>query len=122
MSIHIICGAVYSSLYSTYVLCIYHAGESDFGGNLFATTTPISSRLTTTVFVTPFKDRVTLKGIETGILRLVLALGSSQPPGTFFKRDLAVPVNDTTCDKLSLRLEKSMVSLIESYPRISSPA
>ena len=79
-------------------MCLHNVGERDFGCNLFATT-PISicSRQTTTVFVTLFKDTVDLEGIETGTLRLVLAPGWSQPPGIFFKRDVAVSVNDTTC-------------------------
>ena len=50
----------------------------------------------TNVPITLVVDNVANEGIERGILRMRISEESTLPPNTFFKRDLAVIINDTT--------------------------
>ena len=76
----------------------------DFGGNLFASSTPIPLRSplfgTTDIPITLARDDIGQEGTERGILRMRIAEDSEQPAGTFFRRDLAVTINDTSSECL----------------------
>ena len=70
---------------------------SDFGGSILISTIPIVVGATpTNVPITLAVDNVGNEGIERGILRMRISEDSTQPPNTFFKRDLGVVINDTT--------------------------
>ena len=88
------------------IIILYNliSGERDFAVFTAKRNRVISVRpfISTSVFITLLEDSVAQEGIETGTLRLVLAPGSSQPVGTFFKRDLAVTVQDTSCEHITL--------------------
>ena len=78
-------------------MCI--SGQEDFATGLFAREPRvIRPALSEDVPITLNVDSVALEGIETGILRLVFAPGSSQPAGTFFRRDLLVAIMDTSSE------------------------
>ena len=72
----------------------------DFEGALFSTVTPITIRTSaqTSVSIILTVDNIAQEGIEHGTLRLVLAPEFQQPIGTFFRRDLAVTINDTSSE------------------------
>ena len=73
---------------------------ADFGGNLLTSSTPIPLRLpdfgNTNIPITLAVDNIGQEGTERGILRMRISEDSEQPPGTFFKRDLRVTINDTS--------------------------
>ena len=77
-------------------------GMADFGGNLLTSSTPISLRRqefgNTNIQITLAVDNIGQEGTERGILRMRIAEDSVQPPGTFFKRDLRVTINDTSSE------------------------
>ena len=77
-------------------------GMADFGGNLLTSSTPISLRRpsldNTTIPITLAVDNIGQEGTEMGILRMRIAEYSEQPPGTFFRRDLRVIINDTSSE------------------------
>ena len=78
------------------------SGKTDFGGSLLISTTPISLRRpsfgNTGILITLAVDDIAQEGTERGILRMRIAEDSEQPPGTFFKRDLRVTINDTSSE------------------------
>ena len=79
--------------------CRYNLGAADFDSSLFSRNARvIRAGRTNSIFISISVDNVAQEGAESGTLRLVFAPGSSQPAGTFFKRDLAVTVNDTTSE------------------------
>ena len=73
---------------------------ADFGGNLLTSSTPIPLRRpdfgNTNIPITLAVDNIGQEGTERGILRMRISEDSEQPPGTFFKRDLRVTINDTS--------------------------
>ena len=73
---------------------------ADFVGNLLTSSTPISLRRpdfgNTNIPITLAVDNIGQEGTERGILRMRISEDSEQPPGTFFKRDLRVTINDTS--------------------------
>ena len=75
---------------------------ADFGGNLLTSATPISLRRpafgNTNIPITLAVDNIGQEGTERGILRMRISEDSEQPPGTFFKRDLRVTINDTSSE------------------------
>ena len=75
---------------------------ADFGGNLLTSSTPISLRRPsfgdTNIPITLAVDNIGQEGTERGILRMRIAEDSEHPPGTFFKRDLRVTINDTSSE------------------------
>ena len=75
---------------------------TDFGGNLLTSTTPITLRRpsfgNTNIPITLAVDNIGQEGTERGILRMRISKDSEQPPGTFFKRDLRVTINDTSSE------------------------
>ena len=77
-------------------------GMADFGGNLLTSSTAISLRRpsfgNTNIPITLAVDNIGQEGIERGILRMRISEDSEQPPGTFFKRDLRVTINDTSSE------------------------
>ena len=77
----------------------HFSGRSDFGRNLL-TSSPLSLRRpsfgNTNIAITLAVDDIAQEGTERGILRMRIAEDSEQPPNTFFKRDLAVTINDNT--------------------------
>ena len=77
-------------------MCI--SEREDFDVGLFDSVYSIFPGFPATVAILQARDNVAQEGTESGTLRLVLAPGSSQPPGTFFKRDLTVTINDTTSE------------------------
>ena len=81
-------------------MCIL--GQEDFETGLFSQEPGDASVIRPTrpedISIILAVDNVAQEGIERGTLRLVLAPGSSPPPGTFFKRDLAVTVEDTSSE------------------------
>ena len=78
------------------------SGEGDFEqrlfSKLFADTNVIFASRKEYVSITLSIDSVAQEGTESGILRLVLAPHSEQPNNTFFKRDLAVTIIDTSSE------------------------
>ena len=78
----------------------HFSGRSDFGHNLLTSSSPISLHTlfigSTSISITLAVDNIGQEGIERGILRMRVADDSRRPPNTFFKRDLAVTINDTT--------------------------
>ena len=75
---------------------------ADFGGNLLTSSTPISLRRPdfgfTNIPITLAVDSVGQEGTERGILRMRIDEDSAHPPGTFFRRDLRVTINDTSSE------------------------
>ena len=72
---------------------------ADFGGNLLISTTPIPLHSApTNIPITAAVDNVGQEGTERGILRMRIAEDFDRPPNTFFKRDLAVRIIDTSCE------------------------
>ena len=72
---------------------------SDFGRSIFIPTAVRNSRFTpTNVSITLAVDNVANEGIERGILRMRISEDIILPSNTFFKRDLAVAINDTTSE------------------------
>ena len=75
---------------------------ADFGGNLLTSSTPISLRCpdfgNVNIPITLAVDNIGQEGTERGILRMRISEDSEQPPGTFFRRDLRVTINDTTSE------------------------
>ena len=73
---------------------------ADFGGNLLISTTPISLRRplfgNTNIPIILAVDNIAQEGTERGILRMRIAEDSQHAPGTFFRRDLRVTINDTS--------------------------
>ena len=75
---------------------------ADFGGNLLASSTPISLRRpvfgNANIPITLAVDNIGQEGTERGILRMRVADDSDRPPGAFFKRDLRVTISDTSSE------------------------
>ena len=74
----------------------------DFREDLFASPSPIKLRNLsfghTNIPIIPTVDNVANEGNERGILRMRLSENTAQPPNTFFKRDLAVTITDTSSE------------------------
>ena len=78
------------------------SGKADFGGNLLVSSSSISLRSpalgNTDIPITLAVDNIGQEGTERGILRMRIAEDSEHPPGTFFRRDLRVTINDTSSE------------------------
>ena len=96
----------YASKFGVYILRLQShtliPGMADFGGNLLTSNTPISlhrpSFGNTNIPITLAVDNIGQEGTERGILRMRIDEDSAHPPGTFFKRDLRVTINDTSSE------------------------
>ena len=77
-------------------------GIADFGRNLLTSATAISLRRpsfgNTNIPITLAVDNIAQEGTERGILRMRITEDSEQPPGTFFRRDLRVTINDISSE------------------------
>ena len=93
---------------------------ADFGGSLLTSTTPITLRRpsfgNTNIPITLVVDNIAQEGTEIGILRMRISEDSEQPPGTFFRRDLRVTIDDTSSKfRSSLFSELKFATLAKNY-------